>query len=66
MTEFEGFLVTLFFMLICFFILFAVAEIVEWGTERSIRRGEPRPKIPEEERRLLGDDWRDRAGRWSR
>lgn len=66
MTEFDGFLLTLFYLLIGFMALFAVAAIVDWGEDRSVRRSKKRPRIPADERRLLGDDWRDHAGRWSR
>ena len=66
MTEFEGFVVTMLYLCIAFLALFAVAAIVDWATIRSAEREERRPRIPADERRLLGDDWRDRAGRWSR
>lgn len=65
-TEVDRFIFTIVALSIAFIILFMVAAVVERAYEREQRRNQPRPKLPERERDLLGDDWRDHAGRWSR
>lgn len=66
MTEMDRFLVTILLLAAAFLVMIAVAAIVERAGERELQRKAPRPRIPADERELLGDDWRDHAGRWGR
>ena len=65
-TQVEAFIVTVALIGIGIFAMTAIATMIEAAYERECRRNQKRPKLPERERQLLGDDWRDHAGRWSR
>lgn len=65
-TQLEAFIVTVALIGIAVFVMTAIATVIESAYERECRRNRPRPSLPDRERQLLGDDWRDHAGRWSR
>ena len=65
-TQAEAFIATVALIGIAVFVMTAIATVIEAAYERECRRNQPRPRLSELERQLLGDDWRDHAGRWSR
>lgn len=65
-TQVEAFIATVALIGIAVFVMTAVATLIEAAYDRECRRNRERPKLPEREYELLGEDWRDRAGRWSR
>ena len=62
----EAFIVMVALIGIAVFVMTGIATVIEAAYERECRRNQPRPRLTERERQLLGDDWRDHAGRWSR
>lgn len=65
-TEIDRLLFTIVLLSAAFIVLLLVTAAVERAYEQERRRHRPRPKLSRRERELLGDDWRDSAGRWSR
>lgn len=65
-TEVDRFVFTILVISLGIVAMTLIAAVIERAYERECRRNRPRPKLPERERDLLGDDWRDHAGRWSR
>ena len=65
-TEVDRLIFTIMLLALGFLALFLVAAVVERAYEVQERRRQPRPRIPAREKELLGDDWRNRAGRWGR
>ena len=65
-TQVEAFIATVALIGIAVFVMTGIATVIEAAYERECRRNQPRPRLTERERQLLGDDWRDHAGRWSR
>ena len=65
-TQVETFIATVALIGIAVFVMTAVATVIEAAYERECRRNRPRPGLSDRERELLGEDWRDHAGRWSR
>jgi hypothetical protein len=65
-TEVDRLLFTIVLLSAAFLVMFLLAAIVERAYEVEERRRRYRPRIPKREQDLLGEDWRDRAGRWSR
>lgn len=65
-SEVDGFLFTIVLLSLGFIALVLVADVIERSYEREQRRRRPRPRIPDNERRLLGDDWTAVARRKTR
>lgn len=59
MTGAEQVLASLVLISAAILVAFVLAIGIDRAYEREVRRLKPRPRIPEAERRLLGDDWRD-------